>query len=324
VNDLISKPVPRTLWHYTSFEGFRKIVGSQKIWATEYRFLNDREEFAHAKKLAEEVIEDEPDVDDGLSTKSILRGAVHGAFNTGPLRDDRMRIFVASFSEQGDQRSQWRAYANNSSGVAIGFDLQGLRPGSSPPPSEQTAVTFAPCRYKNDEKRALLKAVINHWQCGLREFWEPFIVKARETMSQAKRTDPQFIWQMIAGSANEQQEVLRNCQNVLQFDLLRVAPLLKNAGFHEEEEWRLVLPVQSSRFPTQHPIEFRSTADAVVPYIAYPLKGAENEAPIPCNDLIVGPASHESAAFGVDVFLEANGIRVLAQRSKVSYRASAR
>jgi hypothetical protein len=52
VNDHISRPIPETLWHYTSFAGFQGIITSKQIWATEYRFLNDLEEFRHAKKLA--------------------------------------------------------------------------------------------------------------------------------------------------------------------------------------------------------------------------------------------------------------------------------
>jgi len=51
VEEQINKAIPKTLWHYTSFNALVGIVTSKKIWATEYRFLNDREEFLHAKSL---------------------------------------------------------------------------------------------------------------------------------------------------------------------------------------------------------------------------------------------------------------------------------
>ena len=62
VNAHISKPIPSTLWHYTSYAGFQGIISSKKIWTTEYRFLNDREEFRHAKNLAQKLVEEEPEV----------------------------------------------------------------------------------------------------------------------------------------------------------------------------------------------------------------------------------------------------------------------
>src|SRR5437016_2137797 len=47
VSSHINKPIPSTLWHYTSHTGFQGIINSKKIWATEFRFLNDRQEFFH-------------------------------------------------------------------------------------------------------------------------------------------------------------------------------------------------------------------------------------------------------------------------------------
>lgn len=55
VNDHIGKPIPSTLWHYTSYAALQGIISSKRVWATEYRFLNDREEFLHAKELAQKA-----------------------------------------------------------------------------------------------------------------------------------------------------------------------------------------------------------------------------------------------------------------------------
>jgi hypothetical protein len=47
------------LYHYTSDAGFRGIIESDRIWATDIRFLNDYTEFrrAFADKYLEALIE---------------------------------------------------------------------------------------------------------------------------------------------------------------------------------------------------------------------------------------------------------------------------
>jgi hypothetical protein len=106
----------------------------------------------------------------------------------------------------------------------------------------------------------------------------------------------------------------------LQFDLLRIAPLLKDGGFSEEKEWRLVLPQEAIMLPTKHPLEFRPTRDTLVPYIAYPLLSPNQEGPIFCKDLILGPGSHPSAEISVNLFLRKHEITTLARPSKIPYR----
>jgi hypothetical protein len=317
VNDHISKPIPNRLWHYTSYAAFQGIVGSKKIWASEYRFLNDREEFRHAKDLAQKLVDGEPEfTGEVFPAREFLRKAVNIAFNTGYLHEERLRIMVASFSEEGDQLSQWRGYADNSRGVSIGFDLRGLRP----PSNIGTTVTFAPCLYREADKDALLKAIFAHYRNGLQEWWDSIVNLARKKQVEGGGTPPQFIQQLLAEHSKEQTEVTVRCHANLQFDLLRTAPLLKDESFSEEKEWRLVLPWESIRLPTNHPIEFRPIRDALVPYIAYPLNMPNQEGPIFCADLILGPGSHTAAAIGVNMFLQKQEIRILARPSNIPYR----
>lgn len=240
----IATPIPKPLWHYTTYEAFQKIVTSKKIWATEHRFLNDRAEFIHAKKLADELLNERY----GKDAPSDLRKVVESAFETHSSGDNALRIFVTCFSDQEDQLSQWRGYAGDSTGVSIGLDLQRIRPLAA----SGTMATFAPCVYKEDKKRVLLESVFEHYAQGSR-----------------------------AG------------QQILIFDLRRIAPLLKHESFAEEKEWRLVLPIDWT--PALNPIEFRPRRDALVPYVSYPLTNPGPGNPIGCNELILGPGSHPSA-----------------------------
>jgi hypothetical protein len=319
VNEHISKPIPTTLWHYTSYAGFQRIVTSKVIWATEYRFLNDREEFLHAKKLAERLVQKEPEfVGQKFPARAMLEKAVDGAFNTGHLKESRLRLMVASFSEEGDQLSQWRGYADNSRGLSIGFDLRDLRP----PPEADTAVTFAPCIYRDSEKCALLKAVFADYRNRLESWWNSIMDMARKSHPQSGAGDMShaFGQRLVSEHAAELTQVIDHAFANLQFDMLRTAPLLKDEGFLEEREWRLVLPQEAVTLPSNYPIEFRAGRDTLIPYISYPLLRPNQDGPVFCRDLILGPGSHISAETAVNLFLRKHGITTLARPSRIPYR----
>ncbi len=317
VNLHISQPIPETLWHYTTFAGFQGIFNSKKIWATEYRFLNDQEEFNHAKTLARKLVEEEPEFTGAkFPARDMLGKAVDIAFNTGPLHEARLRIMVASFSEEGDQLSQWRGYASNSTGVSIGLDLRGLRP----PANIGTTVTFAPCVYKEVDKFSLLKAVFAQFRNGLQEWWDSVMSTALKRYIGTVAPGPAFGQKVVAEHSKEMAEVHGRCHTVLLFDLMRIAPLLKNEHFSEEKEWRLVLPSEMIHYPTNQPIQFRPIRDAIVPYIAYPLLMPNQDGEIPCKGLILGPGSHASAEVGVNMFFQSKLIPLSAQLSKIPYR----
>jgi hypothetical protein len=56
VLNLITSPIPGILWHYTDFEGFKGIVESKSIYATNLKYLNDKEEFEHGYSLAKQLL----------------------------------------------------------------------------------------------------------------------------------------------------------------------------------------------------------------------------------------------------------------------------
>ena len=321
VDEHIAKPIPSILWHYTSFAGLQGIVSSKTIWATEYRFLNDREEFQHARTQALSVVEEEPEfTGEGFPARDMIRKAINIALNTGSLHEERLRIMVASFSENGDQLSQWGKYASAGTGVSIGLDMRRIRP----PSDIGTTVTFAPCLYRDADKRSILKAVVAQYRSTIQKWWDSLVKMVRHDQIEAARQDPEFAWKLIEGHSGEQRQVLAQGHTELQFNLLRIAPLLKHEGFSEEREWRLVLPIEAIRLPSRHPFQFRATPNTLVPYIAYPLNKENQEGPITCRSVIVGPGGHESAEVAVNIFLLTEQIPLQASRSEIPYRPPTR
>jgi hypothetical protein len=310
------REIPEVLWHYTSFSGLKGIVESKTIWASEYRFLNDVEEFQHAKNIATDLIEQEPEYTDlQFPARNTLREAVTVAFQTGFMDEDRLSLMVSSFSEAGDQLSQWRGYAGYSTGVSIGLDLRHLRP--LPPSDLETPVTFAPCVYAEAEKRALLKAILGEYRDSMQVLWNSIAT----TGINIDRTDPSVVWNHVQDHSSGMSAESFPLMTRLQWDLLRIAPLLKNESFSEEREWRLVLPREAVRLPTGYRLQFRVRRDTLVPFIAFPLLAPGQEGPIFCRDVIIGPDSHASAALGVSMFLLSQQIPLPATASKVPYRS---
>ncbi|MGC0775631.1 MAG: hypothetical protein WCD68_00380, partial [Candidatus Acidiferrum sp.] len=167
INELLKAPIPKRLWHYTSIQAFHDIVKSKAMWATDLHFLNDREEFIHARALANEIVAATPELDaNGFPNREFIQKAVTVAFDSGPLT--RSQVFVASFTAAEDQLGQWRAYSHGSSGVSLAFDLKAFRP----PEDIDTLVSFAPCVYDPSKKQELLMHALHHFTEEVSSYWE--------------------------------------------------------------------------------------------------------------------------------------------------------
>jgi hypothetical protein len=316
IKDLLTKPIPKNLWHYTSHSGFKGIVESKSIYATDLRFLNDRQEFIHARDLALKLSDAVLDAA-GIAGPfhETVKNAVGYAFGTGPLRPDRLQVMVASFSEAQDQLSQWRGYSGGSSGVSVSFDLSMIRP----PYELQSAVVFAPCVYDPAEKEALILCALNQISRMLSTYTTDVFEEVAKDPNLASilRTAGELGPPNIKGPSLKNR--LITAMGRVNFDLIRICPLLKDSSFAEEREWRLVLPISMNKQLQNHPGKFRPAKDTLIPYLEFPLNGSAEE-PAPVNDLILGPGSHAEAQAAASSFLKAHKIMVKPRVSDVPYR----
>lgn len=103
------------LYHYTTQEGFLGIVKDGAIRASRIQHLNDASEFNYASGVALQIV-------DELTTDTDVRERMNAIVVSTRYQWD---AFVSSFSEQGDQLGQWRAYGQGG-GFSIGFDVESL------------------------------------------------------------------------------------------------------------------------------------------------------------------------------------------------------
>ena len=106
------------MYHYCSTRAFCEIVNSKTIWLSDLRATNDRMEGRWADSLLS-LPDGVPCIEKVRPVFSLER---HWAF--------RSATYVACFSLGHDLLSQWRGYADDGKGVAVGFrpDLVADRP----------------------------------------------------------------------------------------------------------------------------------------------------------------------------------------------------
>ncbi len=268
IQEWVYQKIPEKLWHYTSVQGFQGIVTSGNIFATDVRFLNDKEEFIHVRKVADDLIKKSPEFGDfRFPLRDTLSWVVNNIFGSDFLNPNCAQIFVASFTDSEDDLSQWRGYSHGTCGVSVAFDLRVFRP----PTESDSAVTFAPCIYDDEEKKNLIQSALQYF---VRESQAKWTDLAREFLNKhrSSATKPDISQIMdFTGAAFSGQEYNAQLKTGLveaRKRILRLAGLLKHHAFHHEREWRLVLPISPNKDKTTlmhpDPLSFRKR-------VAYPV-----------------------------------------------------
>jgi Protein of unknown function (DUF2971) len=150
---IVAKPTPPTIFHYTNEVGLRGIVETGILQLTDIFYLNDPSELRHGCEPAIEFItaegsEARPEI---KAFASELRARLQGGMQAANL-------FVLSFSEAGNDLAQWRAYADNGRGYALGFDTHMLEQAFGK--SRLGCQTFPVC-YSEDDLRHMHRQIID-------------------------------------------------------------------------------------------------------------------------------------------------------------------
>ena len=266
---------PKTLYHHTSLAGLAGILRSRRLWATDISYLNDAAEFRHAVDSISSGLGaaiEQGSLDPYLATalKVWLEIATEGLGTPS--------LYVACFSENDDQLSQWRAYAQG--GVAIGFDTARL---------EERA--FAHHKAGNIGRRHAL-FTLGRCEYSKHQAQEPvaaFIADSGRT------------FEAVRGDAKgDPAELTRLAAKSVWKAFNRVAPLAKHYGFREEAEWRLVSE-HTPGIMQWAEVKVRPSGSMVIPY--YDLE-IGSKAPgyefrregfaMPISELVIGPTKDKT------------------------------
>lgn len=242
---------PLHVYHYTDTSGICGILENSSIWATNYRFLNDLSEGREAIDYAKKILDDRLSGSSGAEKSLIERMRELDTFVSD--------IFVCSFSAEKDSLSQWRAYCPQiGGGYALGFPYSVLKNLS-----DKCDCIFTKCIYDNDDKKVILSEVIDHF---ISEYLEDLNSKNYERVYESL--------------FDFTESTVFNFQR----HLSKISLILKNGGFEEEKEYRLIYS-SSQSIDTK----FRKGRNGLIPYQVLPLNIHDHSASDGFR-LVVGPS----------------------------------
>jgi hypothetical protein len=271
------------IYHYTDAAGLIGIVQSQKLWLTDLGYMNDREELTYACEEMETRLERLISSLDGSETGSeddsrvqILRSILREVSRLRVGEPLDRRAYAACFCGAGDLLSQWRGYAGGTSGFAIGFRAGAIQQATISESAESYELTQV--LYGSQNAQELLDEVATH------------------------------LAQHGSGHAGT--------AGWAQFGrILKILARIKNPGFQEEQEWRL-LQVTLGEWGR---LEFRPGPYGISPYLTVSFM------PAAIARVVVGPGAEQRATETavrqlLSRHLGEHGRAVPIEHSQVKYR----
>lgn len=239
------------LYHYTKLDTLWKIIGSDSLFARNIRFSNDFNEYLTGRNAIEKFVSGVQDIEEAKKEKILKK-----------IQENPMMYFMVCFCEEGDLLSQWRGYAQN--GVSIGMDFTG-----------------GICREKSltqhiEEFCVLNNAKNREAMDGSTE--EKYNIDGNSLVFLQMPYKVQYVSK--AGKADGEKDI-KNILNSLYDDseddstrLLGYIPYIKDIGFREEEEYRLIYDMEFLGGSKSHSdsvrskkLEFLDSENLKKPYI---------------------------------------------------------
>src|SRR6478752_1774704 len=248
------------LYHYTSQSGLLGILNSQVLFATDARFLNDSEELRYVDGVLSGIGAE-------LAVRTAFGESLKARLAAGELRTrNHGGAFVASFSEQADLLSQWRAYADDGSGYVVGLPDHSHLFVAGDEEREPWPAPLLKVEYDPVKQRALLGAPIR-----------ALVALIEDYCSAGARSD------------EEQAGWLQEAIGSIALIAAHLAPAIKHPGFAEEREWRAVVRFHESMYPG-YPLHFRPSRYGLAPYIHLTSTFTDDGAPrLELGEVVVGP-----------------------------------
>lgn len=292
-------------YHYTDAQGLLGILSTGRLRLTDLQYLNDVQELSgvHAVAAAlqtqaggmlSSIDVEAPDAADtvGRISRAVHMELIARAYTdlSQRRRSQRARAFVACFCKRGDLLSQWRGYAAEGAGYAIGFSWNAL--------SELSVFQPQP------PQSSLLAGQDGHAQPRRSATWHIDQADVEyEDEAQLQARAEAILDRFMSDTEPDYASVVRELAAV------------KNPAFAEELERRIIAVFPDSDVPD---LQFRSGRFGVVPYVEVPLPKKA------IREVVIGPSLPPEAETALTdalrVYLGPQGAGVEVTRSSAPYR----
>jgi hypothetical protein len=151
--------------------------------------------------------------------------------------------------------------------------------------------------YAESRKKELIRFALGHYVEDVTQLWKKTadLTWAAERMRQWQEIDSKQRKEEYSDSINEWNATFLNAELRKHYantaiDLMRMAALCKHRTFHEEQEWRLTLPVETGRTlqSTKRRLRLRGTTE--VPYLDVRLNHDGSDV-LPLKEVVMGPGT---------------------------------
>lgn len=284
------------LYHYCSNAAFHSIVENRSIWLSALSLSSDTME----GKLVTDVIAEMAKSDDLDQTN------IQKLKESVSLLEQIMEGLGFCLSEKGDLLSQWRGYADDASGISIGFSkkyLEKLSETSLNP--QKSGFTLKKVEYEYESQKELI---------------QPAYEKIKDYIKQGAYKPLRY--QTILGFKTDKEIENENAiikkafygSHMTVLHLFAQLFLFKTKAFQEEQEWRLISHLIKT---VDDECCFQSFPDKIVPYRKFSLSNLEENSIV---KVILGPKNN-TPEYVIDGLLKQNNFdNVNVIRSESSYR----
>lgn len=207
------------------------IIKSNSMWATEIRYFNDSSELSHTAHLLKSLIVQRSD-------SEVMRQFQEWSLNR--VTDGNL-LFIGCFTENGNLLSQWRGYCPPGKGISLGFNPKIVKDSA-----DKQHFNIGRCIYNLEHQKKILTKILIEIENASKDY---------NPETQLRKFHPS--------------QSFHGLFEAFETGLLKVAALIKNPAFHEEDEWRVISPIISNYVKT--PIEYREGISTLVPYLNFKL-----------------------------------------------------
>lgn len=260
-----AKKPPPLLYHYTNDTALKAIIQSGKIWFSDIFRQNDPSELRHGLANAIDILKSRI-----TKTRPELN-VFASAFERLDLDagiEAVAHYFICCFSGDGDDLGQWRAYANNGQGFALGFDTGSLEEAfTKEKGAQQGQNSTFPITYSDVE--------LTRIQTAITDLMDPLISLPRT----------------IPVPSNVMHAYMRELLEYHSMNVIRGVMFFKHEAYKNEKEYRFQqlfrgdLPVPD--------LKYRQRPSTLVRYREFDWR---SNAPQVLRKVVIGPAASRTQA----------------------------
>ena len=235
-----------TLYHYCSNEAFHSIIKNGTIRLNDISHSNDYMEGKWIEKRITSLLENQ-----------ITHDKISYVIETLKLFHSKYSVFAFCLSSEGDMLGQWRGYADDGHGIAIGFNKKYLMEKWTDNGINLSQICYEEKAQEdllreNDNLDKLITAMENY------PFRQPLSLISREPTEEEKK---------------QKKEAEVSVTLILLIFMLK-SYLIKNPAFREEREQILIknsFIIEKNDYDRNIDIDFRAARDKIIPYISLSL-----------------------------------------------------